>query len=391
MKFYFALLLSGIDLCIAANRTVVLNPPGPKLQLGTTTADITDYSRTNTWAPGGNNTDPRTLQISVFYPVGVKPCYGGYQTQYVPQEVSDFERSYFAPYGVLGEIDYAALRSQFYRKCSHAARDYPVVVFSPGYYRTRLLYGVLAQSVAKSGYIVVTVDHPYDGDVVVLADGKVIRGIDDATITGSFQPAIDVRLEDLKFLLNKLSDTRFVKKALPSLPYKLDMSKVGMFGHSLGGAVAANLMLNDKRVVGGINMDGSFFPNATIESLDKPFLLFGSEGHTHFNDQTWNETWANLKGWHAELNINGTRHSSYGDLAYLVKSLGLGNTGDGSRVVGRIDGGVAMDNERTVVVDFMDWVLKGKKRSKLLNGDNEGYPDIYYVGDECTPEAGCEA
>jgi hypothetical protein len=35
--------------------------------------------------------------------------------------------------------------------------------------------------------------------------------------------------------------------------------------------------------------------------------------------------------------------------------------------------------------------LKGKKRSKLLNGDNEGYPDIYYVGDECTPEAGCEA
>src|SRR4051812_19870005 len=101
MKLFFSLLLVGLKFCTAINHIVVLSPPGPDLQLGTTTAEVTDYSRTNVWAPGGNNTDPRTLQISIFYPVGTEPCYGDYQAQYVPQTVSDFERGYFAPYGVL--------------------------------------------------------------------------------------------------------------------------------------------------------------------------------------------------------------------------------------------------------------------------------------------------
>jgi dienelactone hydrolase len=389
MKVSLALVLLGLEFCVATNRTFLIKAPGPQLQLGTTTADITDYSRTNTWAPGGNNTDPRTIQISVFYPVGTEPCSGGYETQYVPQEVSDFERNYFAAYGVLGKIDYAALRSHFYRKCSNAAKDYPILIFSPGYYRTRLLYGVLAQSIAKSGYIVVTVDHPYDADVVVLANGKVIPGIDDNVVTGTEQEDIDIRNQDIEFLLNKLGDARFVKKALPSLPYKLDTSRIGIFGHSAGGAAATSLLIDDKRVVGGINLDGPWPPNATAESLKKPFLLFGSKAHTHFTDQTWNKTWPSLKGWHAELNINRTSHSSFGDLAYLVKSLGLGNSGNESMVVGTIDGGVDMADIRTVVVDFMNWILKGKRRSKLLEGDNEGYPDIFYVGDECTPGAGC--
>ena len=386
MKTSLASIILGIDVLRAAAHKVLLNPPGPALQLGTANADITDYSRTNVWAPGGNNTDPRTLQISVFYPVGNAPCAGGYQTAYVPQVVSDFEQSYFKPDGDLAQIDYAAFKSQFHRRCSHAEKDYPVIVFSPGYYRTRLLYGVLAQSVAKAGYIVVTIDHPYDADIVVLESGKVIHGIDDSNFSdiSNYTVAGAERVKDLRFLLDRLGDHKFLKKVLPTVPYKLDGSHVGIFGHSMGGAALADLMVTDERVVGGLNMDGSDFPTAATKGLDQPYLLFGSEGHDHFSDDTWNRTWANLRGWHAELNIKGSVHSTFGDLAFLVKTLGLGNSGNESRVVGSIDGGVAMVDERTVVVDFMDWILKGKRRSKLLGGDNEGFPDIYYVTDDCT-------
>jgi hypothetical protein len=90
---------------------VLLDIPGPDLQLGTATAELIDYSRTNTF---GNNSDPRSILLSVFFPVGEKPCSGPYQTEYVPQVVSDYEDNQFMPYGQLARINYEAFRSQFY-------------------------------------------------------------------------------------------------------------------------------------------------------------------------------------------------------------------------------------------------------------------------------------
>jgi hypothetical protein len=44
-----------------------------------------------------------------------------------------------------------------------------------------------------------------------------------------------------------------------------------------------------------------------------------------------------------------------------------------------------MEDERTVITDFFNWIFHGVK-SLLLEGDNTGYPDISYVTDACTPE-----
>ncbi|KAG9232594.1 PAF acetylhydrolase family protein [Amylocarpus encephaloides] len=385
MRFLKSLLVANTALA----NSIILKPPGPEVELGTSTAELIDYSRTNTW---GNDTSPRSIIISVFYPLGSKPCHGSYQTPYVPSVVSDFERSYFKPYGALANISYSSFKSQFHKKCSKGGADYPVLIFSPGYYRTRLLYSILAQSVAKSGYIVLTIDHPYDADVVVLPSGKVIYGVNDANFTSieQYQPAIDVRVADFAFLLSTLSRPRSVKRLFPSLPYHLDMEKVGMFGHSAGGASLANFMVSEPRIVGGLNMDGSHFPPVTEVGLDQPFLFFGQKSHNHFTDSSWNATWAKLRGWHAELSLGSATHSTFGDLALLAKVLGLRHEAGEqiSRVIGTIDGGTAMVDERTVVVDFFDFVMKGKK-SKLLRGDNEGFPDISYVTDICQPEDGC--
>jgi hypothetical protein len=38
----------------------------------------------------------------------------------------------------------------------------------------------------------------------------------------------------------------------------LDLAEIGIYGHSLGGATAADAMANDARIIAGINPDGSF-------------------------------------------------------------------------------------------------------------------------------------
>jgi hypothetical protein len=211
---------------ITSASDVILPIPGGSLQLGTTTTVLVDHSRTNELA---NNTDPRAVPISVFYPVGYKPCSGGYLAQYAPQVVSDFEDNHFIPYGVLAKIDYASLKSQMYRTCSGSQHQkYPVVIFSPGSLRTRLLYGALAQAVAKSGYVVVTIDHPYDVDIVQFPNGKIVYGVSEDTWTDpEYELATAIRVQDVKFVLNQLANKNTAKKLIP---YDIDISKVGMYG-----------------------------------------------------------------------------------------------------------------------------------------------------------------
>jgi hypothetical protein len=181
-----------------ATSTVLLDIPGPDLQLGTVTGELIDYSRTNTF---GNNSYPRVVLLSVSFLVGEKSCSGPYRTEYVPQIVSDYEDNQFMPYGQLASINYEAFRSQFCHKYTWHKTSYPVIIFSPGYGRTRLLYDALAQSVAKYGYIFVSID-----------------------------------------------------------PYDYDVSRVAAYGHSMGGAALADAMITDDHFAGVINMDGRLYP-----------------------------------------------------------------------------------------------------------------------------------
>ncbi len=43
--------------------------------------------------------------------------------------------------------------------------------------------------------------------------------------------------------------------------HRLRTRQVGVFGHSFGGATAAQVMLNDTRFVAGVNLDGGMLRN----------------------------------------------------------------------------------------------------------------------------------
>ena len=58
------------------------------------------------------------------------------------------------------------------RACSVKEKEFPVVVFSPGFQGTRFMYAALARSLASLGYIVINVDHTYETFVVEFPDGS---------------------------------------------------------------------------------------------------------------------------------------------------------------------------------------------------------------------------
>ena len=60
----------------------------------------------------------------------------------------------------------------------------------------------------------------------------------------------------------------------------IDMAKVGIMGHSMGGTTAALATKEERRISAGINLDGSTFPGMNNDirpiELGKPLLFIAT-------------------------------------------------------------------------------------------------------------------
>src|SRR5581483_8363268 len=113
----------------------------------------------------------------------------------------------------------------------------------------------IAEDLASHGYIAVAIDHPHE------------RTLRDHRRDPAFWAKVRfVRALDASFVLDQLlADPR----------WPVDPDRVGMAGHSAGGAATIAAMLDDPRIRVGANVDGSTDPLIPPTGLDRPFLLLG--------------------------------------------------------------------------------------------------------------------
>jgi len=166
------------------------------------------------------------------------------------------------------------------------------------------------EELASHGYVVVTIDHTHDAGEVEFPDGRVetlaVPDVSEETIAR----AIAVRVADSRFVLDRLATVNATDQ-IHGLRGAFDLSRTGMFGHSLGGATTAATMYHDPRVKAGANLDGTFFGATATAGTDRPFLLFGSDNGTGPGDPSWDEFWASQRGWKRELKLTGSTHNSF--------------------------------------------------------------------------------
>src|SRR5450755_3638518 len=126
-------------------------------------------------------------------------------------------------------------------------------------------YSTLAEDLASHGYVVVGFDAPYRTLSVAFPDGRVMRRTaennpESCEELPQAQQADCVNRElaawtaDSAFVLDRLEQ---LNKSDVSGKFtgRLDMTRVGMFGHSLGGATAAQFCHDDSRCKAGIDVD----------------------------------------------------------------------------------------------------------------------------------------
>ncbi len=158
---------------------------------------------------------------------------------------------------------YARLQPNSFEDAPMTGGLHPLLVLLPGMGGLPTDYTFLAEDLASSGYIVAGIAPTGSSRVVVFPDGRVVWGSQDVDLEhrARAQPLVDRWLADCRQVLDCLIGEGHV-----------DPRRIGILGHSFGGAVAMQAVIKESRFQRGVNLDGA--PQGTFtEPANKPFLL----------------------------------------------------------------------------------------------------------------------
>lgn len=314
-----------------------------KSPVGTVALHLVDRSRPDPWSGRAL----RELMVSVWYPahdIGPRATY--LQPAAAERLATDLDSWGGVP---AGSVDFGAVRTHARDGAPVDGRrgPLPVILFSPGHLGSRALNTSLVADLASHGYVVVTVDHTHES-IVDFPGGRVAPALvplPDVNAPDFLQQVIEfnrttiaARVADTSTVLDSLTvlaageNPDAEGRRLPrGLGRALDLSRVGMFGHSAGGASTAEAMYYDERISAGAvvdsglgyDFDGDVVPPVVTEGLDRPVLLLSSEGAnpTHVSDPSVAAFWANQRGWKRDLQLTDSKHIVFADYTPLLSQL----------------------------------------------------------------------
>lgn len=196
---------------------------------------------------------------------------------------------------------------------------FPMLVFSHGLVGLRLQNSSTLQELASRGYIVVAIDHTDAAAVTVFPDNEV-HYYD----LGRFSNPSDVGKS--KEFVNKrvfpvwVADQRFIYDTLekwavndPLFGGKLDLTRIGSFGHSFGGATALEVCRIDTRCRAAVNMDGGLYGDIRNQPAVRPLMLMSSADSGQYTDtvEVWSHMVANANAAAYWLELPNSTHFSF--------------------------------------------------------------------------------
>lgn len=197
----FRILCSLLSLGQAAQAVLVPAIKGP-FSATHTVLPLTDHSRQDPYAP---NKTSRQILTSVFWPVDHSSCTNE-TIQYMPPATaasySGLAQSAGLPNDTFSAFEIELCKLSKVVGCQArrpSSSRYPFVILSPGLAESRLLYSNMAKSLASHGHVVVTVDHPYEPDVVEFPNGSIVKGGKVGDSTAALEKAIQVKFRSPSF------------------------------------------------------------------------------------------------------------------------------------------------------------------------------------------------
>ena len=379
-------------------------PTGP-YAIGTLTYHWVDSSRPELFTPD-DPTDHRELMAQVWYPAQAVP--GATRAPYiedVEHVAPALARLFHLPPFFLSHFRYVTTHAVDAAPVASGEKRYPVLIFLSGLGGFRQSNMAQVEALVSHGYVVVGLDQPGASALVRFPDGREVsvppRDVIQPSIVQSVEPAPDPPVlfgeplpagiipyfaADASFAVDRLAA---LDAADPHgvLTGRLDLSRAGIFGISLGGINAAEACWLDDRLDACLIMDVFISQHVVEDGLDQPVMIVTRSADTMQLEQEraggWTETeieqhqrtmralYERARGDAYYLQIEDMFHVNMTDAPYwtpLLRWLGM---------AGPLDGGRVWDVLNAYTVAFFDRHVKGEPAS-LLDGSSADYPEVEF-------------
>ena len=344
------------DLAVT-NSAAVPVPTGNNV-VGTRVLQLVDASRQDPYVANGG---ARQLAIRVWYPVSSHSNELCKPSEYTSPKVW----TYFAQ--LVGVAPFPVTTNSCLG-APLAEGAHPVVLLTPGYTGTSSDYTFLTEELASRGYVVMAVNHTYEATAVEFPDGRLVKSHVGSHLGGplprdhgSLASALEAREKDLKFVLGEIA----LLNSRRGSPFegRLDLTKVAVAGHSLGGLTALLAGIEDPRIKAMILMD-SVLPDVLPGRTSKPVLMLAADRTQWATNEC--ELWKDLNGPRMAVSLQGTEHVALSDWIWLTKdAVKTGSMGPQK----------TMSALRDYIGSFLDANLRGEPANALLTGPSATYPD----------------
>lgn len=256
----------------------------------------------------------------------------------------------------------------------------PLLVFSHGAFGFRGSNLSTFEDLASNGYVVCSIDHSYHSFFTAQTDGGVVianmefvnnamgvqnGAFDEEATYVMTQEWLQLRLGDMNFVLDTIVDN--ANRSGSDEVYRLiDTEKIGLFGHSLGGATAAQTGRQRGDIDAVIVLDGTMlgeeigFENGKVVLNEEPYPvpLLNIYNESHYNSELqYPEGYANRSATEngvdsKQVVVLGSGHINFTDLPMFSPI--LANMLD----TGEIDGRYCIETMNQMVLNYFDYYLK---------------------------------
>ncbi len=339
-----AALVGQAGVAVASPAAMKLPAPTGRYPVGTKELHLVDRNRIDPWTGKA-----REMMVSLWYP----SAGNGKPTSQFSPGVADYYDRLIGP----GSADFASTVTHSRTGAIPLPVREQAILYSPGAMQSRFLGTALIEDLASRGYLVIGMDHTPIAPV-------------------QFPDRVELPqagLDPAQVLAERVRDTSFVLD-------ELGLSRVGMFGHSMGGYTTADAMIADPRIKAGINLDGSMDPrygNAARVGVTRPFLLMGggtSSGRprNHRHNDDWAAFWAASTGWKRDVYLPDAEHMSFTDAQVMLPQV----PGDHTAMIGTVDPAGSLAAQRKYVVAFFDLHLRGRSTTVF---DRAAHPVVELI------------
>jgi len=343
----FGLLVVSTALPLLLPIPIIPTPSGP-YQVGTRIYELTDISRKEIYS---GKDEARRFMIQIWYPAEAdtsteKARWMDEAEIYAPAVSSQIGMPSF----FLDHLALVKVPAYIEPKVAKSDQGHPIILFSHGWNGFNAQNTGQALQLASNGFVVVGVQHTYGAVTTVFPDGTVApnnpAGLasDDTpleeyetiahTLVGQWAGDLDYSLTFMDELTND-PDSAFFQK--------LDLTRVGVYGHSTGGGAAIQYCGTHPECKALLGMD-PFMRPVSYEVIDSgvtqpSFFMFSqrwTDDVDSRNNALFNKFFPHVTDSLGVISIDGTGHYDFADLPLLsplAPQLGLKGPINGKRVV----------------------------------------------------------